>query len=360
MKNKKYKTIFEFLTPIVWNVKDEKHDRKNIYKTQLKIFKFVYILLVVLASLVSILSIATTGKTFSQGWKNFITILQIFTFFFFIMDYVLHFLTYRTYKKIDNKTMVYKSSYKFIFSLKGIVIFLSILSSLHIIEYFIVLDSTSQKAFELFKLLNFFRFARLFWVLTIFTPFAIIIAAFKKQKKVLSYVLLLTILLIFIFAIIIWSNEISYLEEQRNSFLLSKGVNPKEIYWDIYLDAIGSGNKEVYLKNNFPESMSDKIALYDAIYPEYDSLKAGYVVSFIDALYFATITLTTIGYGDLLPHSPITKIIVSVNALVALAIIAIPSGIIAGSFLNEMQEHLKKPKKEKNKNKNKEKEEIND
>ncbi|MBU4693092.1 potassium channel family protein [Mycoplasma sp. CSL7491-lung] len=358
MKKRNYKMIFEFLTPIVWNFNDDMKNKNNIYKTQSKLFKFVYILLVILASLVSVLSIATTAKIFGQGWKNFITILQIFTFFFFIVDYILHLLTYRTYKKIDNHTMLYESSYKFIFSIKGIVILLSILSSLHIIEYFIEVDSTSQKAFEFFKLLNFFRFARLFWILTIFTPFAIIAAAFKKQKKVLTYVLLLAILLIFIFAIIIWSNETSYLEEQRNNFLLSNKIKPSEDSWKIYLEAQESNNKELYLKEHLYYDQ-DKIAIYDAIFPNYDQLKSGYVITFLDAIYFATITLTTIGYGDLLPHSPITKIIVSVNALVALAIIAIPSGIIAGSFLNEMQEHLKKQKKEKSKLNN-EKEVKND
>ncbi|SYV96970.1 voltage-gated potassium channel [Mycoplasmopsis edwardii] len=85
----------------------------------------------------------------------------------------------------------------------------------------------------------------------------------------------------------------------------------------------------------------------------YEGLSSGYITTFFDAVYFATITLTTIGYGDLLPHATMSRIIVTINSLLALAIIAIPSGVIASEFLSATQDRITTKKKEKENNEGK-------
>ena len=59
---------------------------------------------------------------------------------------------------------------------------------------------------------------------------------------------------------------------------------------------------------------------------------------FFDALYWATCTLTTVGYGDIYPISDIGRIVSMISALVGIAIIALPSGIITAGYMEEVQE----------------------
>lgn len=58
--------------------------------------------------------------------------------------------------------------------------------------------------------------------------------------------------------------------------------------------------------------------------------------TFFDALYWATISITTIGYGDISPVTPIGRMITMVSALVGMAVIALPTGIITAAYMNEI------------------------
>lgn len=60
--------------------------------------------------------------------------------------------------------------------------------------------------------------------------------------------------------------------------------------------------------------------------------------SFFDALYWATVTLTTVGYGDLCPVTDIGRIVSMLSSLFGVAIIALPSGVITASYLEELRE----------------------
>ena len=63
--------------------------------------------------------------------------------------------------------------------------------------------------------------------------------------------------------------------------------------------------------------------------------------NFFDALYWATCTLTTVGYGDIVPVSDTGKIISIVSSLVGIAIIALPSGVITAGYIEELQNRKK-------------------
>lgn len=59
--------------------------------------------------------------------------------------------------------------------------------------------------------------------------------------------------------------------------------------------------------------------------------------SFFDALYWATVTLTTVGYGDLCPVTDIGRFISMLSSLLGVAVIALPSGVITASYLDELR-----------------------
>jgi voltage-gated potassium channel len=58
--------------------------------------------------------------------------------------------------------------------------------------------------------------------------------------------------------------------------------------------------------------------------------------SFFDALYWATISITTIGYGDISPVTTVGRMITMISALVGMAVIALPTGIITAAYMNEI------------------------
>ena len=63
---------------------------------------------------------------------------------------------------------------------------------------------------------------------------------------------------------------------------------------------------------------------------------------FFDALYWATVTLTTVGYGDLCPVTDIGRCVSMLSSLFGVAIIALPSGVITASYLDELRSRKKK------------------
>ena len=62
-------------------------------------------------------------------------------------------------------------------------------------------------------------------------------------------------------------------------------------------------------------------------------------------VYWATISLTTVGYGDIYPVTTIGRAMTMVSAIFGVAIIAMPAGIITAGLMEEIIE-LKKTKGE--------------
>ncbi len=55
------------------------------------------------------------------------------------------------------------------------------------------------------------------------------------------------------------------------------------------------------------------------------------------ALWWGVVTLTTVGYGDVYPITPLGKFLGAIVALLGIGIFALPAGIIASGFNEEMQ-----------------------
>ena len=55
-----------------------------------------------------------------------------------------------------------------------------------------------------------------------------------------------------------------------------------------------------------------------------------------DAMYWAVITLTTVGYGDVAPVTALGKLVTAITAITGLVMVALPVGIVASAFEREI------------------------
>jgi len=58
--------------------------------------------------------------------------------------------------------------------------------------------------------------------------------------------------------------------------------------------------------------------------------------TFFDAVYWAVVTLTTVGYGDIYPTSDIGRVVSMLSSFMGIAIVALPTGIITAGYMNEL------------------------
>ena len=161
---------------------------------------------------------------------------------------------------------------------------MAIIDLLSILPIFNLLGPT----FKVFRVSRLLKILRIFKVIRYFEPLEIIMSVIRKQSKILLTVFSLAVFYIFITALIMFNAE-----EQ---------INPETGKY-----------------------------LFDG---------------FFDAFYWAACTLTTVGYGDLYPISDTGRVISIISAMVGIAIIALPSGIVTAGYMDEL-----KNRKEKKENK---------
>jgi len=59
--------------------------------------------------------------------------------------------------------------------------------------------------------------------------------------------------------------------------------------------------------------------------------------SIIDGMWWGVTTLTTVGYGDAIPITPLGKILGSLISILGIGLFALPAGIISSGFITEIQ-----------------------
>ncbi len=150
-------------------------------------------------------------------------------------------------------------------------------------------SETVEKFISVLSSLVILQLGRLVLLLNVVPPFRLFTNIFVKQRKILSYVFIFLILVTLLFAVIIYRAEF--------------GINDK-------------------------------------------------ITSYWDSFYFTVISICTIGYGDIYPVTELGRVMVIVLAFVGVGIFTIPGAVIAGGFLEEIQN--KKERKEQFKKEEKE------
>ena len=57
-----------------------------------------------------------------------------------------------------------------------------------------------------------------------------------------------------------------------------------------------------------------------------------------DAIYWAVVSLTTVGYGDIYPVSGIGRFMAMLSSVLGIAVVALPAGIITAGYMKEIEE----------------------
>lgn len=58
--------------------------------------------------------------------------------------------------------------------------------------------------------------------------------------------------------------------------------------------------------------------------------------SFFDAVYWSTVSLMTVGYGDIYPVTTVGRIITMMSSFFGVAVVALPAGIITAGYMKEL------------------------
>ena len=72
--------------------------------------------------------------------------------------------------------------------------------------------------------------------------------------------------------------------------------------------------------------------------------------NFLDAFYWATVSLTTVGYGDITAVSDAGRLFTILSNFVGIAVIALPAGVVTAGYLEEMRLMDEEKEKEKEEN----------
>lgn len=63
--------------------------------------------------------------------------------------------------------------------------------------------------------------------------------------------------------------------------------------------------------------------------------------TFFDAIYWSTVSLTTVGYGDIYPVTALGRAVAMISSFFGIAIVALPAGIVTAEYLGSLKENDK-------------------
>ena len=60
-------------------------------------------------------------------------------------------------------------------------------------------------------------------------------------------------------------------------------------------------------------------------------------LAWTDGLWYTLVTMTTVGYGDMVPHTPLGQMIATLVMLVGYSVLAVPTGIVTSELVVQLQ-----------------------
>ena len=61
------------------------------------------------------------------------------------------------------------------------------------------------------------------------------------------------------------------------------------------------------------------------------------------AMWWSIITVTTVGYGDVSPVTPLGRLLAGIIALLGIGIFALPAGILGSGFMEQVNQRRNRP-----------------
>ncbi|MCL2149676.1 MAG: ion transporter [Dehalococcoidia bacterium] len=65
--------------------------------------------------------------------------------------------------------------------------------------------------------------------------------------------------------------------------------------------------------------------------------------SFLNAVYWATVSLTTLGHSNISPATALGQIVTMISSVIGIAVVALPAGIITAGYITEISEEKTDP-----------------
>lgn len=118
----------------------------------------------------------------------------------------------------------------------------------------------------------------------------------------------------------------------RLSRIFKLGRSSKSL--KLFIKALGSVKNELY----FTLFLSLLTILFSAsaIYFLENDAQPEVFSSITASIWWATVSLATVGYGDIVPITVWGKVFASIISLIGIGVVAIPTGIISASFVTEI------------------------
>ena len=97
---------------------------------------------------------------------------------------------------------------------------------------------------------------------------------------------------------------------------------------------------------HFPHTLRSAIFLHSGPLVIKSNINTLNFNNFFEAVYWSTVLLTTVGFGDITPVTTIGRSIAICSSLFGIAIVALPSGIITAGYMKELEERRAEEEKE--------------
>ncbi|MFW9998575.1 MAG: potassium channel family protein [Candidatus Hodarchaeota archaeon] len=234
-------------------------------KTKTISAKIIAIWLIFSSLLYGTIAILETNINLQQQLEIAFTLLSCITGFSFLLEYSLRVWSYN--QKARNEDSIPKRL-NYVTSIMGIIDFLSAISFIFfLISFFFNELMEIARLLRLFVFFKFTRYSR---------SFEIILAVIKRKKEELLITLMLSLILMFFGATLIYISE--------------------------------------------HEAQPDKIT------------------NLFGAMWFTAINLFTIGYGDIVPLTPFGKIVSGSISFIGITLFLLPASVIVSGFLEELEE----------------------